>query len=259
MTTPRVPVSAEQLTSGQIELAGEKAHYLCQVLRLKPGARFFVFTKEGQEAEAEITRVGYRRVVAKVLGPAASSDADPRHPVCVVLAVLKGSAMDWAVQKLAEVGAWTIIPMISQRVVVRAEDWQAKVERWQEIASEAARRSGRCRGPEVVPVVPISKIGAVIADASKDRWLLLDPDAQDAASVPEALSGASSAGLIIGPEGDLTDEEKKVLVETGARPVYLGPRVLRAETAAVVACALALYALGDLGPPRISSRASSQK
>lgn len=243
-------MSFEQILAGQIELSGEKARYLCRVLRLKPGDRFRVFTAMGDELEAEVTQVGYRRLSAKLLGPADVPDADPKHDVTVALAVLKGSAMDWAIYKLAELGAHAVIPLTTSRVVVHPRDWEAKAERWQEIACEAARKSGRRRCPEVWPVTFLASIAAFIPDSEPDWWLLLDPDAKNAVSVPEAIAGKDGASLIIGPEGDLTDEEKQFLVEAGARPVYLGPRILRAETAAVVACALALYALGDLGPPQ---------
>lgn len=250
MTVPRVLVSAEQLASGQIELSGAQAHYLGHVLRLGRGDRFCVFTTEGDEKEAEVIQVGYRRVSARLLGPAEVPQADPQHSIWVALAVLKGSAMDWALQKLAEVGAEAIIPLFPERVVVKRHDAENKIRRWQRIASEAARQSRRRRMPKVMPVAAVFEIADMMSAGPQERWLLLDPDAEDAVSVPEALAGAESAGLIIGPEGDLTDEEKRFLVQAGARPVYLGPRVLRAETAALVACALALYALGELGPPR---------
>ncbi|MCX7597557.1 MAG: 16S rRNA (uracil(1498)-N(3))-methyltransferase [Armatimonadetes bacterium] len=248
MTVPRLLVPAERLASGEMELTGAEARYLARVLRLGPGERFRVFTAEGDELEAEITQLSYRRVTARLLGPANVPDTDPKHDVTVALAILKGNAMDWAIQKLAEVGARAIIPLSTERVVVRASDWQEKTARWQEIASEAARKSGRRRPPEVRPVTPVAFLPEQFQDCWRHPWLLLDPDAKDAMSVPKAVADADAAGLIIGPEGDLTDEEKRLLLEGGARPVYLGPRVLRAETAAVVACALALYALGELGP-----------
>lgn len=249
MTVPRVLVSDEQLAAGHVELSGEKAHYLCRVLRLRRGDHFRVFTARGDELEAEITQIGYRRVSARLLGPVEEPDADPKHSVCVALAVLKGRAMDWAVQKLAEVGAQTIIPVISERVVVTLRDAEGKGKRWQQIAFEAARQSRRRRMPEVLPVASLTQVRDEIGKAAQRVWLLLDPDARDAVSVPEALAEAQSAALIVGPEGDLTDDEKQSLTDAGAKPVYLGPRILRAETAAVVACALALYALGELGPP----------
>lgn len=255
MTEPRILVGAADLERGEVELRGDDAHYLLRVLRLRTGEGFRAFTGEGAEVEMEIIETGREGLRARVVGVLDAS-TEPAHEVEMALAVLKGDAMTWAVQKVVEVGASRIRPVLAERVVVRGgpKEWAAKRRRWQQVSQQAARQCRRARVPEVVAPARVGELAAVVhADSARvgqdmpRRWLLLDPETAADRSVAAALAGSEAAGLVIGPEGDLTPDEKAALRDAGAVPVCLGPRVMRAETAAVVACALALQALGDLG------------
>ena len=254
MTRPRVKVEAAEIDSGRIVLEGERAKYIARVLRMKAGERVWAYAEDGREVEMilEAASASATSVTATVVGAWGAgcdgASTEPRLKVTVYLAVLKGKAMVWAVQKVTEVGAARIVPMISERVVVRidAREGKEKAARWQEIAEEAARQCRRTKAPEVE--APVS-VGEVAERCRKEGgpWLLFDCEAEEMVAVEAVVGDAEKASIIVGPEGDLSPTEKKKLYEAGAKAVGLGPRVMRAETAAVVGCAVVLRAAGDLG------------
>lgn len=247
MTRPRVLLKPGEVRGDEIVVEGERAHYLVRVLRLGAGDTFVAADPGGLELEAEIVEVGEGWVRARWL-VSRQARGEPAHTIHVALGVLKGRAMEWAVQKLTEVGASALLPVLAERGVVRLDDrrWPRRLERWREIAAQAVRQCGRSRPPEMGLPVSVPDL-ADLCRAGAMPWLLLDPRAEGARGLSTVLDSAGAAGLIIGPEGDFTQAEKALLLSAGAVPVSLGPRVLRAETAAVVACALALHTLGDLG------------
>ncbi len=253
MTRPRVKVEAAEIDSGRVVLEGEPAKYIARVLRLKAGDRVWAYSADGREVEMIIEDAAARRVTATVVGERNTSN-EPRLKVTVYLGILKGKAMVWAVQKVTEVGADRVVPVMSERVVVRMDAREAadKAARWQEIAEEAARQCRRTKAPEVEAPVGIDEV-AERCKQSDGPCLLFDCEATDTVAVEAAAGEAEKASIIIGPEGDLSPAEKQRLYDAGAVAVGLGPRVMRAETAAVVACAVVLRASGDLGTPREQS------
>jgi 16S rRNA (uracil1498-N3)-methyltransferase len=147
------------------------------------------------------------------------------------------------VQKATELGATRIVPFAAARSVVRLEAGraEARAERWRRIAEEAARQCGRADIPEVVAPLPLA---AALAEVPGDLApFVFHPDGE---ALPPALERAGAAA-IVGPEGGLTDAELDECEAAGARRAALGPRVLRAETAAVVAVALLQALYGDMG------------
>jgi 16S rRNA (uracil1498-N3)-methyltransferase len=247
MTRPRVRVEAGEADSGRVVMEDERARYVARVLRLKAGERVWGYAADGREVEMIIEEAGARRVVATVVGMAQAA-TEPRLKVTVCLGVLKGKAMVWAVQKVTEVGAARIVPVVSERVVVRMDGREAteKTRRWQEVAEEAARQCRRTKAPEVETPVTVAEMAERCRDDDRP-WLLFDSEAEETVPVEKAVEGAEAAAIIVGPEGDLSPAEKQTLYAAGAVAVGLGPRVMRAETAAVVACAVVLHAAGDLG------------
>lgn len=234
-----------QVCGDEVTLSPEQAHQIARVLRLSSGARVCVLDGRGRESEAVLMEVSPRHATARALEwqPATS---EPRAHVALALGLLKGEKMDWAVQKATEVGAAEILPIQCARSVVRvdAERATSKVERWQRIAREAAEQCRRGRVPVVHPPLPLDSVLARAAEF--DRILLAD----EAETVPlsAALSPALSATpprvlLLIGPEGSFAPEEAAAARAAGALSVSLGPRVLRAETAALVGTTLLLHHL----------------
>lgn len=185
---------------------------------------------------------------------AAERPCEPR--VVLAQGVSKGEHMEYAIEKAVEVGAERVVPFLSKRSVVRLdtpEKRASKVERWQRVALASAKQSRRTFVPRVVAPVALRDLPDALADC--DAVVVVWEDAErhaDALGVHEALERAGLAGdarvaVVIGPEGGLAAEEVVALEAVGATTATLGPTVLRTETAAVVAVAFAMHALGGMG------------
>jgi len=218
----------------EIELKGPEAHRLLHVLRLGPGDRVRVFDGQGQEALAEITAVHKNRLRLRLIAPEAKN-AEPPVPVVLYVALLKGDKLADVVRAGTELGATAFVPLITARSVPKTLGPQ-KLERLRRIAREAAKQSGRARVPEVRPPIPLAEVPAV------EAGLVAHPRAEK--RVGEVLDPTRPLALATGPEGGFTDAEVAALAERGFIPVYLGPRVLRAETAPVALLALVTAGLG---------------
>lgn len=239
----------EPLEEGRaVALDGADAHRVARVLRLRPGERIALFDGSGREAVAELVAVSPRRVEARVV---TVGDGLPEPPVRLVLyqAVVKGERFEWALEKGTEVGVARFVPLLAGRSVVRTGEG-AKLERWRRIVIEATEQCGRAVPPVVTPpatfdeALPSLEPPALIAFEGEEAVGL--GDALDAVALPPG----GTLRLIIGPEGGFAPEEVSRAVARGAQPVSLGPRILRSETAGVVASALALARLGGFEPLR---------
>jgi 16S rRNA (uracil1498-N3)-methyltransferase len=235
----RIHVPPARLAGGRAALEPQEAHYLRDVLRLAPGAAVEVFDGAGRVHDARVGE-GFRELV---LG-AARAAPPPRARIELAFALAKGEKNDLVVQKAVELGAARLSPFAAERSVVRldADRADARLRRWARIAAEAARQCGRADVPDVRPP---RELAAVLADAAGARVVVFDPGG---APLAEALDPAAPAHLLVtGPEGGLAAGEVARCVAAGARVAALGPRVLRAETAALAAIALVQHRLGDLG------------
>jgi 16S rRNA (uracil1498-N3)-methyltransferase len=236
----RLHVPRARLQGDRASLLPEDVHYLRDVLRLAPGDAVELFDGEGGAHDARVAPgfdalvVGARRAV-----PA------PAARVELAFALAKGEKNELVVQKAVELGVARLLPFAAARSVVKLdrERGEERARRWRRIAEEAARQCGRADVPEVLAPAPLQ---AVLAQATPGARLL----AFDAAGAPlaEALDPAAPSHLAItGPEGGLAPDELAACAAAGARLARLGPRILRAETAAVAVAALLQHRLGDLG------------
>jgi 16S rRNA (uracil1498-N3)-methyltransferase len=236
----RIHIPRERVEPGRAALAPGEAHYLRDVLRLAPGDEVEAFDGEGGRHAARIAP-GFD---ALLLGPRVEV-APPLAAIHLAFALAKGERSDLVVQKATELGAARLLPFAAARSVVKldAERGAERARRWARIAAEAARQCGRAGVPEVAAPAPLPAVLAA-APAGFRRVVF------DAGGLPlaEALdAGAPGHLLVTGPEGGLTAEEVEACVAAGARVAALGPRVLRAETAAIAAVALVQHRVGDLG------------
>lgn len=244
----RLHVSASALDAGAATVQGEQHHYLFRVLRLAVGDELVVFDGHGREANAIVESVSAQQATLR-LGDARETD-EARGPRMIAMpALIKGERMEWCVQKLVELGVSTIAPVRAARSVVKLDAKRAanRRSRFEGIASNAARQCGRSTVPDIRPIGSLAEaIGSLEAELK-----LVFTTALPGRGLAEVLAGAqpSSVAFAIGPEGGFTPDEVEGLVEAGFVAVGLGPRVLRAETAAVAALAALSYALGDLGNP----------
>ncbi|HSD20891.1 MAG TPA: 16S rRNA (uracil(1498)-N(3))-methyltransferase [Anaeromyxobacter sp.] len=241
MTLRRVHLPPDRFDGERALLTPEARHYLRDVLRLGPGAEVEVFDGRGSAFSARVDAA----FEALLLGaPRAGAGAAARAEVWLLAALAKGEKMDLVVQKATELGAAGIAPFAAERSVVRLEPdkGEERARRWRRIAEEASRQCGRADVPLVRAPAPLAAaLGALPPGALA---LVFHPGGAPVLALEPVASGAYAA--IVGPEGGLTEAERAVCATAGAREAALGPRVLRAETAAIVAVALLQARFGDL-------------
>lgn len=237
----RFYVSPELLQTDEVVLPAAVARQLFRVLRLQAGARIVLFCGDGAEAVAVVERLGPQEGSARIL-ERRSPAVELACRLEMAVAVLKGEKLDWVIQKLTEVGVYRIHLVQTERTVVAAgeERWTRRLERYTRIAVEAAEQSGRVRVPEVVEPVPLRKL---VEAARELPCMLLHPGAER--HLAASLQPCPGRLLVlVGPEGGLTDAEVAVAQAAGAQTAAFGPRILRAETAAIAAASV-VAALSD--------------
>ena len=232
------------LTGGtETDLPSAGAYHVARVLRMREGAPLSLFDGSGQEFRAEITRVSGDKVTVR-LGNATPGTPESPLKITLVQGVSRGERMDWTLQKATELGVAAIAPVLTARSVVRLDEKQTikKQAHWRAIVVGACEQSGRAKVPSVATPTTLREY---FANVRKDGLrLVLSPTAP--ASLVGLTSMPNKAELLIGPEGGLDDDELHAAQQAGFMPVRLGPRVLRTETAAVVALSVLQGLWGDL-------------
>jgi 16S rRNA (uracil1498-N3)-methyltransferase len=223
---------ADTWTETTATLTGEQAVHLARVLRAQPGQIFDVVSN-GFLHRAEIVRADERAVVFALHE---ELEIDAALPVHLLMAVFKFDHMEWGIEKATELGVARITPVIARRTEKHLSLAAAKrVERWRRITLEAAKQSRRTDVPTVDEPVMLK---AALAGVSAGTKLLLAETEQEH-SLRTALDGdVQSVSLAIGPEGGWTVEEMQMFSQSGWKHVTLGPRILRAETAAIAGLAV---------------------
>jgi 16S rRNA (uracil1498-N3)-methyltransferase len=241
MRVPRLFVDRPLVPHSQVEIDKAGAQYLGRVLRVRAGHQIVLFDGSGREFPAQIAEVGKHSIKA-LLGEA--TDPATESPVNTILGLClsKGDRFDWAVQKATELGVSVIQPLESERVdfAIPEDRIEKRVAHWQQIAISACEQSGRVRVPKLSPPSTLLHwVGAVSAD---EKWALDGASGQQ--KLPETTP--KTLALLVGPEGGLTDSEISAAQQSGFRSLRLGPRVLRTETAPVVALTLVNARWGDI-------------
>lgn len=241
MNLPRFYCRAALSPGAHIELPEPVARHAVRVLRLPPGAPMVLFDGRGGEYLAHIQRIERERVVAEL---ASWQDVERESPLAVTLvqALQAGEKMDFTIQKAVELGVRDIVPVESRRSVLRLSGDRAakRVAHWQGVAASACEQCGRNQVPLVAPLERLENWLARPAEAS--LRLMLAPDADEALV---DLPPASAVQLLIGAEGGLDPQEVLAAKQAGFRPVRMGPRVLRTETAGLAALAILQALWGD--------------
>ena len=239
-----------QLYNEEMYIEGVDARHISKVLRMQPGAQLQIVSDDGVSAMAEITAIDSERVTVRCLEKLAESH-EPRVKLVLAQGLAKGEKMDFIIQKAVEMGAYNVIPVAMEHSVVRLDGAKAakKVERWQKIAESAAKQSKR----DIIPQVQQVQSMAEMLASGDYETKIIAYECEDRLSLKAALKAAEAAGgikellLIIGPEGGISEGELELARQAGAVPVSLGRRILRAETAGLVAISAIFYETGDLG------------
>ena len=244
---PRFFVDFPLTVGQQVELPEALAHQARRVLRLRPGAALVLLNGDGLEYSVELAVLDARRAVGQVLA-GSRNETEPRAAVTLYAAPLKGDHFAYTLQKATEIGAAAFVPVLTARTIA-GEASAGKVERWQRIVREAAEQARRGRVPPVRP--PVALAEAVRLATAGPALILWEAEAKQGlretiTALLVARGMAPALGLFIGPEGGFSPAEVAQAREAGIVPVTLGARILRAETAAAVATALALAALGEM-------------
>lgn len=226
------------LALGEHALPESSAHYIGRVLRLAAGASVQLFDGTGQEYVGELVEVSKKTVRVR-LHEALTGMAESKLRIHLGQGLSRGERMDWAIQKATELGVAEITPIISERCEVRLKDERAdkRLAHWRQIAISACEQCGRSVLPIIHPPRPLSDWLAIDADLKLVLHPVADPLASHAA--PAALA------FLIGPEGGLCDAEVTQALGAGFQAARFGPRVLRTETAPVVALSVAQQLWGD--------------
>jgi 16S rRNA (uracil1498-N3)-methyltransferase len=229
---------AEQV--GQtLALPAQVAHQVGRVLRLRAGATIALFDGSGMAYPVHLIDPGSGRV-----GAGEPVESEPDVAITLYVAPLKGDHFAYTLQKATEIGAAAFVPIVTARTVAN-EASKTKLERWRRIVREAAEQSGRGRVPAVQ--TPLSFAAACTMAASGLALIPWEGERdRSLGGAVRSLGQIARLGLFIGPEGGFTEAEIAAATAVGIAPVTLGRRILRAETAAAVATALALAALGEM-------------
>ena len=240
-------IPPDAITGETAVLPDDKAHQIRNVLRMQPGERIILLDNSGDEYLAQLEQVTRDTVTAQILQRQRAA-AEPAVSLTVYQSLLKKSNFEWVLQKGTELGVRRFVPLVTRHTIRNERSVSPnKMARWRRILTEAAEQCGRGRVPELMPVAALPDALAHV----EANVALMPTVAESARSVRAALSSTAAPGalaLFIGPEGGFAPEEREQAWAHDAIPVTLGSRILRAETAAVVAVTLIMETQGQLSP-----------
>jgi 16S rRNA (uracil1498-N3)-methyltransferase len=232
---PRLFVKTALGEGARVELDAGQANYLSNVLRVKEGGELLVFDGASGEWLARIAEVGKKRMTLAVERRTREAEAIP--DVWLAFAPVKRARIDWLVEKATELGVARLIPVTTQRTIVE----RLNLERLRAHVIEAAEQCGRTRLPELAEALPLARFLEQL-DASRTLYFADENGGEPAATAFKP----GSVVILTGPEGGFTDDERTAIrAAPNALPISLGPRILRAETAALAALAAYMTVAGD--------------
>ncbi len=252
MRLTRVYVEGPLTAGSRVDLPPDTAAHLAKVLRARAGDELILFNGDGREFNGAIEAVRGSRVAASV-GESRQMNRESPLSITLVQCIPRGDRMDFIVQKATELGVARIVPVLSQRSVVRLDKSQAesKANHWRAVAVSACEQCGRNRLPSIEAAQPLLSYLGESAPGTQLR-LVLEPESAPhgsaAAQDPGAAAGSElvEAQIAIGPEGGFASDELEAFRVAGFSQVGLGPRILRTETAAIAALVWLQARFGDM-------------
>ena len=235
------------LENGTCIIEGEDVKHISKVLRCKVGEKLEICDKDNSEYVCEITDISKNQVDLNILEKKEiKRESDLK--VKLYQGLPKSTKMEFILQKLTEVGVDEIILVSTKRSVVKVDDKKEgkKLERWERIIYEAAKQSKRGKIPTLRGVLSFDE---ALEDMKNNDMNICPYENEKTVSIKSAIRGSdiNNIGIFVGPEGGFEEEEIQTLQDIDSKVVSLGPRILRTETASVVASSIVLYELSDLG------------
>lgn len=242
-------VTNDLIQGDQVIFPADLSHQITRVLRLRQQERVIVLDNRALEYEVELQTLS-KRSVRGIICETRSVQTEPQLYLTLYVALLKGKKLDWVLQKGTELGICRFVPILTHRCVVPSlkQIKPGKVNRWQEIVREAAEQSQRGLLPKVS--MPHTFENAIREAKQSNGMSLIAWEMRGGASLKKMLNMATepqrrTVNLFIGPEGGFEEQEIRFAEQEGVVPVTLGPRILRAETAALAAMTAIFYELGE--------------
>ena len=225
-----------------IDLDADLTHRLNKVMRARVGDEIVLFNDQGSECTVELIALSKKHAQVKILS---SEQVNRESPLAIHLiqGISRGNRMDYTIQKAVELGVAGIIPVATKRSMVKLtnERKDNRHDHWQGVIQHACEQSGRTSMPHLAPAGKLEDIAAL--PNIKESYFL---DTQSATPLTVDDKPHDAAYLIAGPEGGFSDEERTWICALGGKPVKLGPRILRTETAALAALSIMQHLWGDL-------------
>jgi len=242
--TTRIFCPGELSVGATIALEMDAAKHVRRVLRLTEGDTLTVFNGDGCDYTAVIASIARDDVRVRVRSGNVVNTESPLS-ITLIQGICRAQRMDWLVQKSTELGVTQILPALCERSVVKLDKKrsQSKREHWRKVAESACEQCGRARVPHIGDPTRLPALMDEAA-ASADTKLLLDPDGDR--TIAGAFDGTAALIMLVGPEGGLTQDERRFATEAGFLGIRLGRRTLRTETAPIAALSVIQYLAGDL-------------
>ncbi len=239
--TTRLFVTIAELEADRLDLRGSNYRHLVKVLRVEVGSKALLLDNTGRAREATVVAVSSNEVTLENNGYV-ELDTEPKVDVTILQSIGRGDRFDEVLQHCTEAGATRFVPLVSRRsmVDIPPERVPDRVERWRKIVRGAAEQSMRTRLPEVTGPMPLD---IALQQEVRGEFLILHTVGSRKAIGDVEVTNGGSVTLAVGPEGGWSGDEVELAIEAGATPVTLGPRVLRTETAALVAVTQILFQL----------------
>lgn len=239
---PKFFFHKNDISRGQVQLFGEDEKHIKTVLRAREGEEITLCDGEGMDYQCRIASLE-RGVLLDILSKEVC-ETEPKVKITLYQGLPKADKMELIIQKCVELGVDRIVAVSTERAIVKLDKKEAKkLERWQKIAEAAAKQSGRGKIPEVGQQV--LKFKEAVAEAKELDGAIIPYEKEEETGIRQFVQGfkGESIGVFIGPEGGFAEEEIALAQENGLRPITLGKRILRTETAGMTTTAILLYEL----------------
>lgn len=238
----RFPISNKNISNQEAIITGSDYKHIVKVLRLKPGDEVLLYDETSYEHVGKIVEINKKEIRVEIL-TSTEVKVESDTKITLLQGIPKGSKMDVIIEKATELGVTAIVPVVTERSQVRETN---KALRWQRIATESSKQCGRVTAPTIHEVIGFDDCG--IYCRGSDLRLICYEHSKTKLSdyIKNASQPPITVIIFIGPEGGFSESEIYLATEWGFSPIGLGPRILRTETASVVAVALIQHILGDV-------------